>query len=88
MPKSVAKFIVFSSVDFVRFWCVPGCIIVTIFDVFRGLQRRIATNLDMLSLSTVSRNSLIFRKRRAINSLSSYKFRALEYAFLGASFRA
>ena len=47
MPKSMTKFVVFSRVDFVGFWCVSGCMFVLIFDVFRGLQRRIAKNVDM-----------------------------------------
>ena len=47
MPKSIAKFVAFSSVDFVLICCVSGCILVSIFAVFRGLQRRIAKNLDM-----------------------------------------
>ena len=47
MPKSTPKFIVFSSVDFVGFWCVSGCIFVTMFVVVRGLQRQIAKTLDM-----------------------------------------
>ena len=45
--KSVTKINVFSRVDFVGFWCVSGCMFVLFFYVFRGLQRRIAKNLDM-----------------------------------------
>ena len=37
MPKSMTKFVAFSRVDFVGFWCVSGCMFVTVFDVFSGL---------------------------------------------------
>ena len=37
MPKSMTKFVGFSTVDFVGFWCVSGCIFVPMFDVFSGL---------------------------------------------------
>ena len=47
MPTSLPKFVAFSNVEFVGIWCVLGCIVVRIFVVFRGLQRRIAKNLDM-----------------------------------------
>ena len=34
MPKLMTKFVAFSRVDFVGFWCVSGCIVEPIFDVF------------------------------------------------------
>ena len=48
VPASMTKFIVFSRVHFVRFWWDSGCIVVPMFDVVRGLQRRIAQNLARL----------------------------------------
>ena len=38
MPKSMSNNIVFSSMEFVRFWDVSGCMFVTLFDHFGGLQ--------------------------------------------------
>ena len=38
MPTSMPKNIVFSSMDFVRFWGVSGCLFVTFFDHVGGWQ--------------------------------------------------
>ena len=45
MPTSMTKFVFFSRADFGVFR--GACVCVSFFDVFRGLQRRIAKNLDM-----------------------------------------
>ena len=37
-PKSMPEISVFSSMNFVRFWGVSGCLFASFFDHFRGLQ--------------------------------------------------
>ena len=46
MPKSVPKFIVFPSVDFVGIWCVSGYKFMMLFAVVRGLKRLAATDRE------------------------------------------
>ena len=88
MPKSIAKLIVFSSVDCVGCWCISGCIFVMICVVFSGLATTDRETPRYVKFVDSIEKINDFQKRRATNSETSRKFNVLEYVVFGASFRA
>ena len=87
MPKSMPKFVVFSSIDFVRFWRVWGAFLLH-FLTFLGLATTEHEKPGYVKFVDSIEKLVDFQKTQGHKFQNNFKFRVLDYVDFLSSFRA